>query len=331
MEKTEKSIKGKKPSTVDARKIGNMAPYMGLVLVIIVFSITTKGALLSTMNLQSLTNQVIVTALVTIGSVFIFGAGYFDMSMAGVVCFSAVSGGMVMIRTGSVFAGAVIILAVSLLFGLLKGLFAAFINVPFFIFTIVLGTVITSVVLVMMGSESTIYLKNAVKEIPSPSFAQMSIINVAALAAFFLLCLVLFNYTSLGIRIKSMGGNIVSATQSGIAVKKTTIITFLVSALGVALAAFIILIRTRTVGGTTASSVGTDVLVALVLGGMPLSGGPRSKISAGLIGAITITVLNSGLTIMGLSTGQIQICRGVVFIVVVLVASLSYRGKLLPR
>ncbi|MFV0464640.1 MAG: ABC transporter permease [Lachnospiraceae bacterium] len=331
MERTTINKAGKQPSKINAGMIGNLAPYIGLLLVTIVFSITTEGALISAMNLQSLTNEVIVTALVTVGAVFIFGAGYFDMSMAGVVCFSAVIGGMVMINTGSVPAGALVILAVSLAFGLIKGLFAAFINVPFFIFTIVLGTVITSVVLVLMGSESTIYLKNAVSEIPSPTFAQMSIINIVALAAFFLFCLVLFNYTSLGIRIKSIGGNKISATQSGIAIKRTTIITFLVSAVGVALAAFIILIRTRTVGGTTASSVGTDVLVALVLGGMPLTGGPRSKISAGLVGAVTITVLNSGLTIMGLSTGQIQICRGVVFILVVLVASLSYRGKLLPR
>ena len=46
---------------------------------------------------------------------------------------------------------------------------------------------------------------------------------------------------------------------------------------------------------------------------------------------MTITILNSGLAIMGLTTGQIQATRGVVFIVVVLVSSLSYRGKLLPR
>ena len=82
---------------------------------------------------------------------------------------------------------------------------------------------------------------------------------------------------------------------------------------------------------TVLDVVGTDVMVALVLGGMPLSGGPKSKISAGLIGAVTITLLNSGLTIMGLSTGQIQIVRGIVFIVVVFVSSFSYRGKLLPR
>ena len=49
-----------------------------------------------------------------------------------------------------------------------------------------------------------------------------------------------------------------------------------------------------------AGSLGNDVMVALVLGGMPLSGGPRSKISAGIIGAATITILNSGLTILGL-------------------------------
>ena len=97
------------------------------------------------------------------------------------------------------------------------------------------------------------------------------------------------------------------------------------------LAAFLLMLRTRTVGNTTGGSLGNDVMVALVLGGMPLSGGPRSKISAGLVGAITITVLNSGLTMMGLSTGQVQIIRGIVFIIVVLVSSLSYRGKLLPR
>ena len=72
-------------------------------------------------------------------------------------------------------------------------------------------------------------------------------------------------------------------------------------------------------------------MIALVLGGMPLSGGPRSKVSAGILGAATITVLNSGLTIMGLSTGQVQICRGIVFIVVVFISSFSYRTKLLPR
>lgn len=321
----------KKAKRIDTRWIGNFAPYIGLILVVIIFSVTTKGALLAVTNLQALSNQIMVTALVAIGAVFVFGAGYFDMSLGGSICFAAVVGAQATISTGSLFIGALVILAVALVFGLVKGLFAAYVNVPFFIFTIVLGSVIASVVLVMLGAKSTLYLSEAVKEIPSLSFMQMSLVNVFCLAVFFIVCVILFKFTSLGLRIKNIGGNPVAAKQSGISIKKTTIAAFLVSALGVAVAAFVIMLRTRAISGSTAGSVGTDVLVALVLGGMPLSGGPRSKISAGLVGAATITVLNSGLTIMGLTTGQIQICRGLVFIVVVLVSSLSYRTKLLPR
>ncbi len=127
------------------------------------------------------------------------------------------------------------------------------------------------------------------------------------LGAYFILCLILFNYTPLGRQIKIQGGNPITARQSGINSKKVKLIVFIISAIGVALAAFIILIRVRSVGTATGSSLGMDVLVALVLGGMPLMGGPRSRISAGIIGAATISVLNAGLTMMGLELAVIQI------------------------
>ena len=190
---------------------------------------------------------------------------------------------------------------------------------------------ISSVVLVIMGSETTVYLKDAVKPVPSFDFTQMTIINVICLLGYFAVCLFLFNYTPVGSKVRMMGGNRISAKQSGINDKKMQVLTFLISSVGIALAAFILIIRTRTIGSQTAGSTGTDVMIALVLGGMPISGGPKSKISAGLVGALIVTVLNSGLTMIGLSTGVIQIVRGIVFIIVVLVASFSYRGRLLPR
>ena len=75
--------------------IKNAFPIVGFVLVIIVFSIATKGNFLSAQNLQNLLNQVILTALVSLGSVFVFGTGCFDMSMGGTLCMSAVVGGYV--------------------------------------------------------------------------------------------------------------------------------------------------------------------------------------------------------------------------------------------
>lgn len=311
--------------------IGKYAPLIGLVLVIIIFTAMTGGKLLSVTNLQNMANQVMITALVAIGAVFVYGVGNFDMSLGGAVLFTAVLGAMAAVRSGSIFVTLIVCVVVSIVIALIKGAFSAYIEVPFFIFTIVLGSVISSIVLVIMGSETTIYLKDAVKEIPTFNFTQMSIINVICLAVYFLVCLFLFNYTPIGSKVKMMGGNKVSAIQSGINDKKMHVLTFVISAIGVALAAFILIIRTRTIGSQTAGTVGTDVLIALVVGGMPISGGPKSKISAGLVGALTVVVLNSGLTMIGLSTALIQAIRGIVFIVVVLVSSFSYRGKLLPR
>ena len=327
--KLEEAGRKKTASTkIDARLVGNIAPYAGLVLVVVVFAILTKGALLSVSNLQGMSSTVILTAMCAIGAVFVFGAGYFDMSIGGAVCLAAVLGAQAMIATGSFFVGFLAVLAVSIVLALLKSILAAYVNVPFFIFTIILSSIFSALVLVLMGNETTIYLRNAVKPLREFNFTEMSIISVVVLAAFFIFCVVVFKFTPLGLKAKNMGGNIISAKQSGIDTVKTTVKVFIMSALGVALAAFLLLLRTRT---STAGTVGTDVMVALVLGGMPLSGGPRTKISAGLVGAVTITVLNSGLAILGLTTGQIQIARGLVFIVVVLVSSLSYRSKLLPR
>ncbi|MCF0229513.1 MAG: ABC transporter permease [Parasporobacterium sp.] len=185
----------KKPSKVDARLIGDLAPYIGLVLVAVVFAILTKGALFTGQNLQSMIQSVMTTAICTIGAVFVFGAGYFDMSMGGSLCICAVIGTMATISTGSLVVGALVILGVSLVLAVIKGLLGSFVNVPFFIFTIILASIFSSVVLVIMGDETTIKLSNAVKPIPELSFTGMTIVSGICLLVFFALCVIVFNYT----------------------------------------------------------------------------------------------------------------------------------------
>ena len=204
-------------------------------------------------------------------------------------------------------------------------------DVPLFIVTIVLGSLLSAFTLFILGDASAVHLKDALQPLPSFSFSQMSVINLVVLLSYFSLCLVLFLFMPIGRQVKILGGNAVTARQSGIPIKKVKVGAFLIGALGIGLAAFVILVRVRNIGASTASSMGTDVMIALVLGGMPLSGGPRSRISAGLVGATSITVLNAGLTMMGLNIAVIQIFRAVVFLVVVYVASMTYRTRLLPR
>jgi len=311
-----------------------LAPLGGLVLLFVLFAGLTKGDSLGVSNLQSLLNQVMVAALVATGAVFVFGSGSIDMSMGACVSLSAVLGGMVGIATGSIWLVLVVCLGSALGLGLLKGLFAAYVEAPSFIITIVMGMVITAVVLVAMGDNANLLLPSPGTEpntIPLFDFTAMTVVNLVTLGGFFLLCWVLFSFGTLGRSVKITGGSGVVAKQTGLPIQRTVILSYLLGALGIGLAAFVLVIRTRTVGANTGISLGTDVLVALVLGGMPLTGGPRSNIYAGLIGAASITVLTNGLTMMGLPLEIIQTFRGLVFIVVVFIASMSYRTKLLPR
>jgi ribose transport system permease protein len=317
----------KSSKTFNKDLLVKLAPIAGLICVIVLFAILTEGKLLGAKNIQSLTNQIIVTALVSIGAVFLFGAGVFDMSLGACVCIAAVLGAKAAKAGLGVMTVFLVILAVSLGLAILKGIMFSTIKVPIFIVTIVGGSIITAGALAALGKETTILLSN----LPKLTITEMAVFNILVVGAFFLTSLYIFNYTSIGKSVKMLGGNPRATALTGISSTKVYMWVSVIGGIGVALAAFVILMRTSTASATTGGTIGTDIMVALVLGGMPLSGGPRSKISAAIVGACTISILNNGLTMMGLTIGNIQIVRGLIFLVVVLITSLSYRTKLLPR
>lgn len=303
-----------------------LVPVMGLVLVIVIFEIWTQGILLGAANLGSMINQLTVTVLVAIGATCTYGVGNIDVSLGASVCAAAVGAALVAVSTGNLFLSLLVCLGISLVLGLLKGLMAAYVQVPYFIFSVVLGSILSALVLVIMGNESTIYLANAAVEIPELSYSQLTVINIVVIVVYFAIGLFLFKFTGYGLNIRMLGGNAVAARQNGSNIVKTRVLAFLWAGLGIAFGAFLLMLRSQVVAYNTASSTGTDVMVAITLGGMPISGGPKTSVTAGLIGAATITVINSGLSIIGTDVGLRQVVRGIIFLVVVVIAAGSF-GK----
>ena len=304
-----------------------LTPLLGLLVCVVVFAVLSGGRTLAPNNLNNIIKQFVVTCLVAIGAVFAFAAGALDMSLSGAMCLSAVSGALAGQATGSAVVMVAVTAAVSMLIAAVKGLVAAYLKLPVFIVTIVLSSVLTAIALAIMGQQTTISIRSLV----NPASSQMTVINIVFIAIFYLIALLIFNYTSLGKSAKLQGGNPLASGQSGIDSTKVMIRSFLMGGIGVALGSIISMLSTKTVTAGTGGAVGTNIMVALVLGGMPLSGGPRSRISASIIGAATITILNNGLTVMGFSNGVIQIIRGVIFLIVVYITSATYRTNLLPR
>lgn len=310
-------------------QIFSLAPVIGLVLVCIfyVWVMNDAGIAIDAIRIRSIVGNIIMTALVSIGAVYAFAGGAIDMSMSGSVCCTAIIGALVCRMTNSILIAFAVCMVVAILFGLLKGVLACYMHVPVFIVTIVLGSLFSAFGAVLMGEETTISLSSFFDTTPG----QVVYIGLAMVMVFYIIALILFNYTKFGKSVKLLGGNPKSANQSGVSANKSMILAFLMGGIAIGLAAIFVILNTKTVTQTTAGALGNDMMIAVVLGGMPLSGGSKSKISAAVLGSTTITVLNTALTVMGLTVGYIQIVRGILFLAVVFVTSMAYRGKLLPR
>ena len=84
-------------------------------------------------------------------------------------------------------------------------------------------------------------------------------------------------------------------------------------------AAFINVIKVGSVTSSGGNQLETQILIALVLGGMPISGGAKVRFENIVVGSLLYVVLNSGLTMMGFSTQMMQLIQGVVFLIFVAV------------
>ena len=77
-----------------------------------------------------------------------------------------------------------------------------------------------------------------------------------------------------------------------------------------------------------------NIFVAIVFGGMPISGGARSRIHAALLGGFSYILLNNILELMlegNSAYGITQMVSAIFFLAVVYVTSMNYRSDILPR
>lgn len=98
----------------------------------------------------------------------------------------------------------------------------------------------------------------------------------------------------------------------------------------VAIGAFIMLTRTGSAGKGTGTGFAMDVMICLILGGMPLSGGMKSKVSSALVGTFTYVFLSNDLTTMGVDLNMINFLKAVIFIIIVMITCRK-RDGVLPR
>ena len=305
-------------------------------LVILFFSlisiVQSKGYRLD-MYLKIIFNEGVVLATVATGAIFIYSLGSFDISLGASTLFAATIGVLTYNATQSLALMILVIFAVAIGCSLMSSVLASVFHIPVFVTTVammsVLSAISAQIITTKGGAVGGISIPSAiVKPLDVPVF------KIIVLAVFFLICVFIFNFTKIGRCEKFLGGNPFCAKLTGINTNKYAIIAFVMAGIGVGLGAFLTLVYTPSVTATTASSIGMNIVIAIVFGGMPISGGPRSKIYAALVGGFSYIILNNILKLLidsNIGYGVSQIVSAALFLAVVYVTSLNYRTQVLPR
>ncbi|MBE6943197.1 MAG: inner-membrane translocator [Ruminococcaceae bacterium] len=294
--------------------------------------VSSKGYRLD-IYLKKILNEGVVLAVVATGAIFIYSLGSFDISLGASTLFSATLGVMAYNATESFPIMILVIFGVAIGCSLLSSVLASVFHIPVFVTTVAMMSVLTAVasqiISVNGGALGGISIPSKlVRPLDTIEFKLLMLFGYAAL------CIFVFNFTKIGRRLKFLGGNANCAKLSGIRADRYAIVAFVMAGIGVGLGAFLTLVYTPSVTPTTAGGIGMNVIVAIVFGGMPISGGPRSRIYSALMGGFSYILLNNILKMLisgNAGYGISQIVSAVFFLAVVYITGMNYRTKLLAR
>lgn len=122
--------------------------------------------------------------------------------------------------------------------------------------------------------------------------------------------------TRFGRHIYAVGGNKSAAALSGVNVKRTYFLTMLNMSVLAALAGIMFVGRSTAAGPSDGIGWELDAIASVFIGGAAVSGGVGTVIAT-MVGGLVMTVLNSGLMLMGVGSDRTQVIKGFVLLAAV--------------
>ena len=285
-----------------------LLPIAGLIIIFLLFNVLTNFRMMK--NLPLVLSQVYVTMIAATGVFFIMTMGGLDFSQGSILGIASIVVCMIsktsipLAIVGGIVAGAVI--------GAINGYFYVYRKIKSFIVTI-------CTMFLFRG-----FIKYLTTNAPVAGSAKLinfdsTGLKIACTVLILAIGFVLFRFTKFGTYLKAIGAGEKAAMFSGIRTDRMKFWIYVLAGAITGFAAFINVIKVGSVTSSGGNQLETQILIALVLGGMPISGGAKVRFENIIVGALLYIVLNSGLTMMGFTTQLMQLIQGVVFLVFVAV------------
>ncbi len=284
----------------------SVLPIVGLVGIFLLFNILTGGGMVKSKNL--LLSQVYVTVISAMGVFFIMTMGGLDFSQGSIMGMASIAVCMlskyniVLAILGGILTGAVI--------GAFNGFFYVNRKIKSFIVTICSMFLFRGVIK-YLASDAPVAASMKVYDFDNMPF-KLTLTVIVLVIGF-----VIFRFTKFGMYLKAIGAGEKAAMFAGIRTDRMKFLIYVLSGAITGLAAFLNVAKNGSATANAGNQLETQILIALVLGGMPISGGAKVRFSNIIVGSMLYVVLQNGLQMMGMTVQIQQLIQGVVFLVFV--------------
>ena len=290
----------------------------------VIFMIFNRRSFSSWYNITAIINDCCMYGITALGMTTVILCGEIDLSVSSIYAWSTCLF-VILCNSMNVFAAAAITLATAIVWGTINGLLIAFLRMPAFVAT--LGSMYTIKGLAYYITEQKpINTSNEMlAAIGKWNIAEISIVPFVFLAVLGILFWFM-KYTKAGRAIYATGGNYEVARLSGINVKASKIIVFIITGVCASLSGLMYCTRVYSGAATYGADLTTWCVAAAVIGGTSMSGGYGS-VPRTIIGVLLMAILFNALTLLGVDGSWQRFIRGFVMVVVIMFDVISKMKK----
>lgn len=267
-------------------------------------------------NLINITRQISFIGIASVGIMFVLLTGGIDLSIGSLVQVVNVIGAKLMVEAKvSPIWAVLIVVALSIVSGLLNGLMITKLQIPPIIATMAMMNILNGIAFLISGGQPTFGFPESfavlgqgyVGVIPVPTIVMMIMFICGAFV---------LKKTTFGRSLYAIGGNEEATRLSGINVTLTKLLAYVCSSLFACLAGVLMLSRLFSGTANTGKGFEFQVITAVVLGGVSVNGGAGRLFSV-IFGVFIIGILNNGLILINVNTYWQYVINGAVLVIAV--------------
>ncbi|MCA0376825.1 MAG: ABC transporter permease [Gemmatimonadetes bacterium] len=268
-------------------------------------------------NLLNVAEQSAVVGVLAVGMTFVILTGGIDLSVGSLVALCGIVAALVLRSSASVSLAVLCGVGTGVMAGALNGVLVTAGRLPPFIATLGMMSAARGVALMLADGRPISGFPDALRALASARWVGVPLPIIVLLALYGIAHLVLTR-TVFGRHVYAIGGNEEAATLAGISVGRHKVVVYAMAGASAATCALLLMARLNSAQPIAGIGYELDAIAAVVIGGTSLLGGAGS-VGGTLAGALIMSVLRNGLTLLGVSSYVQQVAIGVVIVAAVLV------------